>query len=314
MRALTSIKNDARGRFWLTNDFNNVKLMDRGGFPMYKSFKKYFSNGTGRKASNYPVAKLNKRWIIASAVMLAMLGTGVVQSHASAKAATINAPCTETAVKVAEGANAQRYGLSWEANTKTPDKEKTSPTQKNNLANPAVEKGNLKITGGAYNGLFKNGDGTYSGGLQFNYSGSGSNKYDFVNLVIRVPEPFRGLFKKISESDHWTKYFNGNGSINNGPLDMLWTYKNEDFSYDGTNLILNVGDATMEYGSKTTTAFLNFNLGQAVTDFEEEIPDTTDYYLFKMALVDPENPIDWDLIGDYAGSAGLGTNHIMYLW
>ena len=131
-------------------------------------------------------------------------------------------------------------------------------------------------------------------------------------MVIRVPEPLRGLFKKISESGHWTKYFNGNGSINNGPLDMLWTYKNEDFSYDGTNLILNVGDASLEYGSKTTTAFLNFNLGQAVTDFEEEIPDTTDYYLFKMALVDPENPIDWDLIGDYAGSAGLGTNHIMY--
>lgn len=114
---------------------------------MYKGFKKYFSNGADRKAGNYPVAKRNKRWLLASGVMLAMFGAGMAQSHAFAKAATVNAPRTETTVKVAEGANAQRYGLSWEANTKTPDKEKTSPTQKNNLANPAVEKGNLKITG-----------------------------------------------------------------------------------------------------------------------------------------------------------------------
>ena len=114
---------------------------------MYKGFKKYFSNGADRKAGNCPVAKQSKRWLLASAVMLAMLGAGVAQSHASVKAATVSAPRTETAVKVAEGANAQRYGLSQVTSTKTLDKEKTSPTQKNNLANPAVEKGNLKITG-----------------------------------------------------------------------------------------------------------------------------------------------------------------------
>ena len=43
---------------------------------MYKGFKKYFSNGAGHKAGNYPVAKRNKRWLLASAVMLAMLGAG----------------------------------------------------------------------------------------------------------------------------------------------------------------------------------------------------------------------------------------------
>ena len=43
---------------------------------MYKSFKKYFSNGTGRKASNYQVVKRNKRWLLASAVMLAMAWGG----------------------------------------------------------------------------------------------------------------------------------------------------------------------------------------------------------------------------------------------
>ncbi|AZP89853.1 lipid-binding SYLF domain-containing protein [Pediococcus acidilactici] len=279
---------------------------------MHMGFKKYFSNGTDRKADNYPMVKRNRRWILASALMLAMFGAGVVQSHASAKAATINAPRTETTTKAAEYTKAPRQGRSRGiAIFQNLDKTKTVATQKTNLTN-ALEKGNLNITGGAYYGLLKNGDGTYSGGLQFNYSGSGSNKFDFANLVIRVPEPLRGLFKKINESGRWTKYFNGNGSINNGPLGMMWTYTNEDFSYDGTNLILNVGDASLEYGSKTTTAFLNFNLGQAVTDFEEEIPDTTDYYLFKMALVDPESPINWDLIGDYAGSDELGTNHIMY--
>lgn len=279
---------------------------------MYKGFKKYFSNETERKVSNYWVAERNKRWIFVSTVMLAMLGTGMAQSNASARAATVNAPRSETMTKVTESTNTQRHGLSREStNSQNLDKAKTVATQKTNLES-ALEQGNLKITGGAYYGLAKNGDGTYSGGLQFNYSGSGSNNFDLVNLVIRVPEPFRGLFEKISESGQWTRYFNGNGSIVNGPLGLIWSYTNEDFSYDGTNLILHVGDASLEYGNKTTTAFLNLNLGRAVTDFDEVIPDTTDYYPFKMALVDPESPINWDLIGNYAGSAQLGTNHIMY--
>ncbi len=57
---------------------------------MYKGFKKYFSSGAVRKAGNYPMAKRNKRWLLASAVMLAMLGAGVTQFHASVKAATVN--------------------------------------------------------------------------------------------------------------------------------------------------------------------------------------------------------------------------------
>lgn len=95
-------------------------------------------------------------------------------------------------------------------------------------------------------------------------------------------------------------------------MEKIWTYKNEDFSYDGTNLILKNGKAISLNGYKKTTIFLNFNLGQAVNDFGEAIPDSTDNYLFKTALVDPGNPIDWDLIGNDAGSYALGTNHIMY--
>lgn len=283
VKALTSIKNDARGRLKLTNDFNNFKLTKRGGFPMYKGFKKYFSNGAGG-----------------------------VQSHASAKAATVNAPRTETTTKAAEYTKAPRQGLSrGSANSQNLDKTKTVATQKANLTS-ALEKGNLNITGGAYYGLDKNGDGTYSGGLQFNYSGSSTVKFEDSNLIIQIPEPLRSLFKKINESGSWGKYFNGNGNFNTGPMEKIWTYKNEDFSYDGTNLILKNGKAISLNGYKKTTIFLNFNLGQAVNDFGEAIPDSTDNYLFKTALVDPGNPIDWDLIGNDAGSYALGTNHIMY--
>lgn len=279
---------------------------------MYKSFKKYFSNGTDRKAGNYPMAKRNKRWLLASAVMLAMLGAEVTQFHASAKAAEVNAPRTETTTKDAEYTKAPRQGRSRGiANSQNLDKTKTVLVQKTNLVS-ALEKGNINITGGAYYGLVKNGDSTYSGGLQFNYSGSGSSNYGAPNLVIQIPEPLRGLFEKINENGSWTKYFNGNGIFNTGPLGLIWTNKNEDFSYDGTNLIFKTANASSLYGNKRTTAFLNFNLGQAVNDFEEEIPDTTDYNLFKMALVDPESPINWDLIGDYAGSDELGINHITY--
>lgn len=167
VKALTSIKNDARGRLKLTNDFNNFKLTKRGGFPMYKGFKKYFSNGAGG-----------------------------VQSHASAKAATVNAPRTETTTKAAEYTKAPRQGLSrGSANSQNLDKTKTVATQKANLTS-ALEKGNLNITGGAYYGLDKNGDGTYSGGLQFNYSGSSTVKFEDSNLIIQIPEPLRSLFKK----------------------------------------------------------------------------------------------------------------------
>ena len=43
---------------------------------MYMGFKKYFSNGTDRKADNYPMVKRNRRWVLASALMLAMFGAG----------------------------------------------------------------------------------------------------------------------------------------------------------------------------------------------------------------------------------------------
>ena len=93
---------------------------------MYKGFKKYFSNGAGG-----------------------------VQSHASAKAATVNAPRTETTTKAAEYTKAPRQGLSrGSANSQNLDKTKTVATQKANLTS-ALEKGNLNITGGAYYGLDK---------------------------------------------------------------------------------------------------------------------------------------------------------------
>ncbi|WP_155569880.1 Ig-like domain-containing protein, partial [Pediococcus acidilactici] len=198
------------------------------------------------------------------------------------------------------------------------DKNKTAKDRDPRAGGSALENGDLTISGSAVNGLIDNGDGTYSGNLTFNYNGSAwvAQLLEGSKIALQIPPQLRDLFAKINASGNWSKYFSGSGEFYSHlgliPISYQdWTYKNSDFSYDGTNLTLKNPVAGIELVTKDTTVTLNFDIGQAVTDFDEKIDNAGDNYTFTEALIEESDIIDWHIIGDYAGVASLNTSHLM---
>ena len=193
------------------------------------------------------------------------------------------------------------------------DKNKTAESRDLRAGGSALEDGHLEIDGSAIEGLIDNGDGTYSGDLKFIYTGSAlvAQLGEPSNTVIEIPEQLRDLFSRISATGNWSKYLSGNLTfIFDYIFTQTHTYTNEDISYDGSNLIFKNPSVT-DLGTKNTRVVINFDIGQAVTDFNVDIAAASNNYLFNAALVEPTNAIDWHVIGDYAGQASLKTNHLM---
>ncbi|AZP89852.1 hypothetical protein CYD95_00200 [Pediococcus acidilactici] len=193
------------------------------------------------------------------------------------------------------------------------DKDKTAKDRNVRAGGSALEDGNLDISGSAVGGLIDNGDGTYSGNLELTYHGSAlvAQLGEQSNIGIKVPAELVDLFNRINATGDWTKYLTGNIKFTiDYVFNITRNYTNDDISFDGTNLVFK-NPAITDLGVKDTLANFNFNIGQAVTDFDLDIPDSSDNYLFEAALVEPSNIIDWHAIGDYAGRASLHTNHLM---
>ncbi|MCQ0079910.1 hypothetical protein DPX20_09030 [Pediococcus acidilactici] len=223
----------------------------------------------------------------------------------------------DAAAKAKADVNAQANDKNAVDNKKV-DKNKTAKDRSPRAGGSALEDGNLTISGSAVNGLIDNGDGTYSGNLTFNYNGSAwvAQILEGSKIALQIPPQLRDLFAKINASGNWSKYFSGSGEFYSHlgliPISYQdWTYKNSDFSYDGTNLTLKNPLAGIELVTKDTTVTLNFDIGQAVTDFDEKIDNAGDNYTFTEALVEDSDIIDWHIIGDYAGVASLNTSHLM---
>lgn len=223
----------------------------------------------------------------------------------------------DAAAKAKADVNAQANDKNAVDNKKV-DKNKTAKDRSPRAGGSALEDGNLTISGSAVNGLIDNGDGTYSGNLTFNYNGSAwvAQILEGSKIALQIPPQLRDLFAKINASGNWSKYFSGSGEFYSHlgliPISYQdWAYKNSDFSYDGTNLTLKNPLAGIELVTKDTTVTLNFDIGQAVTDFDEKIDNAGDNYTFTEALVEDSDIIDWHIIGDYAGVASLNTSHLM---
>ncbi|MHC5566326.1 Ig-like domain-containing protein [Pediococcus acidilactici] len=382
------------------------------------------------KVSNFKMYKVNKHWIFASALMLSMLGAGMMQTDTAAHADTVNEPQTEmvhkaaeakealsasvtpakettaaassaapssaapakaaqssiqndSAAKVEKGATAssaassaaptkaassaadnssasnsdasvKKEGVSTDeigtsgldtndqndinndaaakakadanaqakdknaVDNKKVDKDKTAKDRDPRAGISVLEDGSLAIDGSAADGLTLNEDGTYDGNLHFKYTGNAvvAQIGEDSNLILQIPPQLRDLFSKINQTGNWTKYFSGDGkfTITPWPLPSYtipWTYTNSDFSYDGSTLILKNKRLGVAIEQKTTEINLNFNIGQAVTDFKEQIDNAGDNYTFRAAVIEPTDIIDWHPIGDYAGIASLNTSHLM---
>ena len=194
---------------------------------------------------------------------------------------------------------------------KKADKNKTAKDRDPRAGTSVLEDGNLEIDGDAIDGLIDGGDGLYAGELEFIYNGKAFDDYDMSNFVLRIPEQLRELFRKISLTGNWSKYFSGHGKFYGSAIRKGWTYENDNFSFDGTNLIVKNPPAHTVDGLKNTDITLNFKIGEAVTDFKEDIPDASDNYVFKSAVVNSSSIIDWKEINGFAGTASLITNHLM---
>ncbi|MBS9399772.1 Ig-like domain-containing protein, partial [Pediococcus acidilactici] len=223
----------------------------------------------------------------------------------------------DAAAKAKADANAQAKDKNAVDNKKV-DKDKTAKDRDPRAGVSVLEDGNLAIDGSAAGGLTLNEDGTYDGNLHFKYTGSAvvAQIGEDSNLILQIPPQLRDLFSKINETGNWTKYFSGDGkfTITPWPLPSYtipWTYTNSDFSYDGSTLILKNRRVDLAIEQKTTEINLNFNIGQAVTDFKEQIDNAGDNYTFRAAVIEPTDIIDWHPIGDYAGVASLNTSHLM---
>ncbi|MGX9798511.1 Ig-like domain-containing protein [Pediococcus acidilactici] len=201
-------------------------------------------------------------------------------------------------------------------NKKSVDKEKDAKDN-NSVGDSPLGDGDLTINGSAVDGLTRNSDGTYSGDLDFHFDASSVDVALFAdsNTVIQIPPELRDLFNKINESGSWTRYFNGRGRfkvyIIVVPYVINWELSNSDFSFDGSNLILRNARIAAGAGRRELTIDFNFDLGKAVNDFKADIPDSSNYYHFKSALVDANSIIDWPIIGSAAGEASLSTNQLM---
>ncbi|MEE6710720.1 Ig-like domain-containing protein [Pediococcus acidilactici] len=201
-------------------------------------------------------------------------------------------------------------------NKKSVDKEKDAKDN-NSVGDSPLGDGDLTINGSAVDGLTRNSDGTYSGDLDFHFDASSVDVALFAdsNTVIQIPPELRDLFNKINESGNWTRYFNGRGRfkvyIIVVPYVINWELSNSDFSFDGSNLILRNARIAAGAGRRELTIDFNFDLGKAVNDFKADIPDSSNYYHFKSALVDANSIIDWPIIGSAAGEASLSTNQLM---
>ena len=223
----------------------------------------------------------------------------------------------DAAAKAKADANAQAKDKNAVDNKKV-DKDKTAKDRDPRAGISVLEDGSLAIDGSAADGLTLNEDGTYDGNLHFKYNGSAivAQVGEESNLILQIPPQLRDLFSKINQTGNWTKYFSGDGkfTVTIWPFpsySVPWTYTNSDFSYDGSTLILKNRRVDFAFEQKTTEINLNFNIGQAVTDFKEEIDNAGDNYTFRAAVIEPTDIIDWHPIGDYAGVASLNTSHLM---
>ncbi|QQC14054.1 Ig-like domain-containing protein [Pediococcus acidilactici] len=223
----------------------------------------------------------------------------------------------DAAAKAKADANAQAKDKNAVDNKKV-DKDKTAKDRDPRAGISVLEDGSLAIDGSAADGLTLNEDGTYDGNLHFKYNGSAivAQVGEESNLILQIPPQLRDLFSKINQTGNWTKYFSGDGkfTVTIWPFpsySVPWTYTNSDFSYDGSTLILKNRRVDFAFEQKTTEINLNFNIGQAVTDFKEQIDNAGDNYTFRAAVIEPTDIIDWHPIGDYAGVASLNTSHLM---
>lgn len=154
-----------------------------------------------------------------------------------------------------------------------------------------------------------------SGVLQVNYTGTtlysltiGEKTKTFVSM----PMEFKALMQKTTaDGKTFMDYIEPSSyfSAPNNLGDKKYTYKRSDISYDAaTNTLIFQNDIglTNILGGMTLESHIFIDLGQAITDLGERIPDAYNHsnYQFASTVASSDSIPDWDIIGS-AESEGL---------
>lgn len=169
--------------------------------------------------------------------------------------------------------------------------------------------GNITASGSAINGLKKNADGTYTGVITLDYSGSTigldatTSKY-----VIKVPAELSPLILQADKSDI-------TGSFTGGFLGTPHEYTASDFTItqdtDGSAIITFSNPTMLTVAYAPVDITVNLNVGDMVNKSGMVIDPSDSNYSFDGAVVLPTSIIDWDVFSNWASTTALQTNHLM---
>ncbi|WKF85122.1 Ig-like domain-containing protein [Lacticaseibacillus pantheris] len=169
--------------------------------------------------------------------------------------------------------------------------------------------GDITASGSAVNGLKKNADGTYTGVITLDYSGSTigldvtTSKY-----VIKVPAELSPLVLQADKSDI-------TGSFTGGFLGTPHEYTASDFTItqdtDGSAIITFSNPAMLTVAYAPVDITVNLNVGDMVNKSGMVIDPSDSNYSFDGAVVLPTSIIDWDVFSNWASTTALQTNHLM---
>lgn len=166
-----------------------------------------------------------------------------------------------------------------------------------------------------------------SGTLQISYTGKTTIALavgEKTKTQIVMPDEFKALMNKTTaDGKTFLDYIEPSSYFyapnNQAGQPQKYTYKREDISYDRTNNVLVFQNKIGLYNifnNQTLESHIYIDLGQAITDLGERIPDAynNSFYQFQSVVTSTEAIPDWSLIGDAESEGKINWDKLDKGW
>ncbi|EOR84100.1 hypothetical protein CUR40_01405 [Latilactobacillus sakei] len=166
-----------------------------------------------------------------------------------------------------------------------------------------------------------------SGTLQISYTGKTTVALAWgekTKTQIVMPDEFKALMNKTTaDGKTFLDYIEPSSYFyapnNQGGHTQKYTYKRSDISYDRTNNVLILQNQIGLFNllsSQTLEAHVYIDLGQAITDLGERIPDAYNksFYQFKSVVSSADAIPDWSLLGNAESEGKINWDKLDQGW
>lgn len=166
-----------------------------------------------------------------------------------------------------------------------------------------------------------------SGILQISYTGKTTVALAWgekTKTQIVMPDEFKALMNKTTaDGKTFLDYIEPSSYFyapnNQGGHTQKYTYKRSDISYDRTNNVLILQNQIGLFNllsSQTLEAHVYIDLGQAITDLGERIPDAYNksFYQFKSVVSSADAIPDWSLLGNAESEGKINWDKLDQGW